>query len=337
MSTPAQKMGLIVGVTRLKREGDFSNVWILEDDDGSRCPFFKTESGDDNNRVFGLSEMSIIQEVPAAPVPVFIPAGSIMPVAPALTLEKPHTALQALAIKTFETMYEHAQAYRDGRDSDLVGDYGICDNISRFADKAGANYDKMAEVKENLIRLTPSYSGNYTYPVKGVNGQDAGRAFSDSSNKWQGDYGLNRLTQLGELVEMLKGDKWSDDLVKRQTPAKRNGLKVGDVVRYTYPGRYSDSLWVFRNDDGSTSPSFHKLADKDDYNDLDLSYIVKLDKATVKERSVSEFLAEIEAQVKAKADIEKQIAELQKQLQATQSDIAILDYGLADQHKVKRI
>lgn len=247
-----------------------------------------------------------------------------------------YTELQKLAIATFQTMYDHAVMYRNGDSNRLNSSYGICDNIDRFADMVGASCSKMVEVKENLIRTTPIYSGDYTYPVPCPDGGSASNAFSNVSNKWNGAYGLNRLTQLGQLVDIIKSDKWSDDLVNRQTPAKRNGLVVGDVVRYT---RSSEpSFWVFRRDDESASPSFHKLTDKDDYTDIDLNHVVKVDKDEIcKPRPVSEFLSELQAQADKKADIERQIAELQKALQGVKGDIAMLDYGLADQHKVKRI
>jgi hypothetical protein len=264
------------------------------------------------------------------------------PVAPALTLEKAplpvapvYTELQQKAINTFQAMYDDAVAYREGRDTRLNGDYGICDNIDRYASRANSYESQMSEVKENLIRQTAMYSGNYTYPVPCPEGGDASTAFSRNSNKWRGTYGLNRLVQLEQLIELIK-TKWDDSMVNRKTPAFRNGLKVGDVVRYTR--RDEPSFWVFRRDDESMSPSFHKLTDKDDYTDIDLNYIVKVDKDEIcKPRAVSEFLSELEAQAKKRADIERQIAELQKALKNVQTDIAMLDYGLADQHKVKRI
>lgn len=268
-----------------------------------------------------------------------------VPVAPALTMQEAlaaplpvapvYTELQQKAINTFQSMYDDAVAYREGRGTSLNGDYGICDNIDRYASRAGSYESQMSEVKENLIRQTAMYSGNYTYPVPCPEGGDAGNAFSRNSNKWRGAYGLNRLVQLEQLIELIK-TKWDDSMVNRKTPAFRNGLKVGDVVRYTR--RDTPSFWVFRRDDESMSPSFHKLTDKDDYTDIDLNYIVKVDKDEIsKPRPVSEFLSELEAQAKKKADIERQIAELQKALTGVQTDIAMLDYGLADQHKVKRI
>lgn len=331
-TTPAQAKGIIVNVTRLKltgNDGDYSNyesrqnkVWILADDDGSSCPYFDAVDGSESTFCAYVRDFSVIQEVP---LPVV--AG---------TIQSGPTDLQQKAINTFQGMYDAAVKYREGLDSRLHGEYGICDNIERFADLAGANAYQMAEVKENLIRTTAIYSGNYTYPVPCPNGGEASNAFSNNSNKWRGAYGLNRLTQLGQLVDIIKSDKWNDDLIKRLTPAVRNGLKVGDVVRYTR--RDTSSLWVFRRDDESMSPSFHKLSDKDDYTDLDLNYIVKVDRETVfKVRPVAEFLSAIAEQVDKKADIERQIAELQAQLAGVQTEIAMLDFGLADQHKVKRI
>ncbi|UAV90024.1 hypothetical protein REC_175 [Pseudomonas phage REC] len=344
MSTPAQQAGFIVNVTRLKisnkEHAQYGNglVYLLREDDETSLPFFRSECGKVSNDCFFIGDMSIIQDVPApAPLPA--------PVAPALTLEKAplpvppapvvYTALQQKAINTFQAMYDAAVAHREGRDSRLNGDYGICDNIDRFASAAGSSETPMSEVKENLIRQTAMYSGNYTYPVPCPDGGDASTAFSRHSNKWRGAYGLNRLVQLEQLIELIK-TKWDDSLVNRKTPAFRNGLQVGDVVRYTR--RDTPSFWVFRRDDESMSPSFHKLTDKDDYTDIDLNYIVKVDKDEIcKPRAVSEFLSELEAQAVKKADIERQIANLQKQLTNVQTDIAMLDYGLADQHKVKRI
>lgn len=359
MTTPAQAKGFVVNVTRLKlvgTDGDYSQesykgVWVMSTDDGSSCPYFTDEQG--RTLCACVRDMEVREQAPA-PVPQLtcigpvlpVPAATVSfdcdaPVAPALTLEKTplpvpvYTELQQKAINTFQAMYDDAVAYRDGRDTRLNGDYGICDNIDRYASRAGSYESQMSEVKENLIRQTAMYSGNYTYPVPCPEGGDASTAFSRNSNKWRGAYGTNRLVQLEQLIELIK-TKWDDSMVNRKTPAFRNGLVVGDVVRYTR--RDTPSFWVFRRDDESMSPSFHKLTDKDDYTDIDLNYIVKVDKDEIcKPRAVSEFLSELEAQAKKKADIERQIAELQKALTGVQTDIAMLDYGLADQHKVKRI
>lgn len=267
-----------------------------------------------------------LYEVP----PVEVPPSSFTP------LTDTYTKLQQHAINTFQGMYDAAVAHREGRDSRLNGEYGICDNIDRFADIAGVRGHLMSEVKENLIRLTAIYSGSYNYPVPCPDGGDASNAFTRYANKWRDAYGFNRLTQLGQMIELIKSDKWTDDMVNRQTPATRNGLKVGDVVKYTRST--PATFWVFRYDDESSSPSFHKLTEPAYCADLDLNYIVKVDKDTVfKQRSVSEFLAVIKEQQDKKVSIEAQLADLQKQLSTLETDIAMLDFGLAEQHKVKRI
>lgn len=397
MISPAQAKGFVENVTRLKLSGEghgncVDKVWILHDDDGSTCPFFKSECGEYENVCFVVAEMSIIEttatkftvgqelevveggwglhpelvgkhvtvmsvsergvdhdyytvkfangETRSAAEPSF--KGLNIESVPALQLPPPqisdkidgvYTASQTLAINTFQAMYNAAVAHRNGEPSDLNTDHGICDNIPHFAESGGADRREMAEVKENLIRTTPSFSGEYTYPVKGVNGYSPSSSFDIYSDKWAGEYGLNRLNQLGEMITLIKSDKWDDIFTVRQTPAIRNGLRVGDVVTYTTEGK----LWVFRDDDGSTNPSFHRIDNPDAYNYLNLSDVVKVDKDQLKERTVSEFITVIAEKIEEKALIEKMIEELQKQLTGINGDVSILDHSLATQHKVKRI
>jgi hypothetical protein len=382
--TPAQKAGFIVNVTRLKLSGgsDYypeekqAMVWLLSLDDGSGCPYFKSECGIESRYCAYVTDFTIIEDAPTV-IGRFTPKGnnphnspfdvvscepnSVNPMgsykgfkvsgeeyhvysdywnwepvteatAEAGPLESGYTKLQTFAINTFQAMYDDAVLHREGKAHRLCGDYGICDNIPRFAEFAGADTGKMIEVKENLIRQTASYSGDYNYPVKPVNDESASNSFSRHGNKWKGEYGLNRLTQLGELIEMLK-THWDDSLVVRQTPATRNGLEVGSLVRYTG----DNSFWVFRRDDESMSPSFHRLGDCNDYTDLRLEYIKKVDASQIEERSVSEFLEVLTVKIEEQTSIEKQIAELKAKLVSVQSDVSLLDYSLAKQHKVKRI
>lgn len=247
----------------------------------------------------------------------------------------PYTELQKIAINVFQAMYDAATAYRNGQPSTLNADYGICDNIDRFARAHGSSESPMSEVKENLIRQTEIYSGNYTYPVPCPDGGDASNAFSRHCNKWDGPYGLNRLIQLGQLIALIKSDKWDDSMVRRKTPAFRNGLTVGDMVVSTR--RAEPTYWIFRRDDESMSPSFHKIGDPDDYTDIDLNYIRKVDQAQLEERTVAQFLEELKVKQEEQDAINKQIAELQAALTENKSAIALLDFGLAQQHKVKRI
>ncbi len=325
--TPAQQMGITVG-TLVRLTVNRGGRWAigttarLFSDDESTCPLFEHTATLDT-RFLNLDEVEVVPEVPA-----------VTPLAPPV----PHgyTALQNMAVNTFQMMYDAAVAYRNGDSTRLNHQYGICDNIERFANAVSANVRQMSEVKENLIRTTASYSGDYSYPVKGVEGLNPSDAFCRYSDKWGGEYGANRLQQLGEVIELIKTN-WSDDLVNRLTPAKRNGLQVGDMVRYTGSGRHNSSIWVLRYDDQSSSPSFHRLGEPDNYNDLDLSHVVKVDSSLTGEHTVGEFLSTIAEKVEAKSALEKQIEDLQKQLASLTGDIALLDAGLAQQHKVKRI
>jgi len=346
MTTPAQQRGIIENVTKLKLksspdseygQSDLDRVWLLTDDDGSNFPFFSPTNGLDRDRVFCLANMHPIVESGQQPKPV-VPPVPPMPVS-FTAPPSPYTDLQQVAINTFQAMYDAAAAYRRGEPSpnatSLNPEYGICDNIDRFARANGSTETPMSEVKENFIRQTEVYSGNYTYPVPCPEGGDASGAFSRNSNKWNGPYGLNRLVQLGQLIALIKSDKWDDSMVKRKTPAFRNGLTVGDIVVYTR--RTEHTYWVFRLDDESMSPSFHKIGNPDDYTDLDLNYIRKVDKADIRKRTVSEFLAELTVKQEEQEAINKQIAELTSKLTANAAAIALLDFGLADQHKVKRL
>lgn len=254
------------------------------------------------------------------------------------TQKSVYTTLQKNAVDVFTMMHTEAVKHRAGERSRLNASYGICDNIERFVDSVtGASNRQMTEVKENLIRQTAIYSGSYTYPVPCPDGAEANRAFDRNSDKWVGAYGLNRLTQLEQMIELIK-TKWDDSLVNRLTPAVRNGLAVGDVVVFTREGsRNHGSLFVLRYDDESTSPSFHKIGEPTDYEDIDLSYIRKIDNALIVSQSVSEFLAQLEQKAAEEASLKAQIAELQSKLKNVTVEMAVLDYGLATQHKVKRI
>lgn len=265
-------------------------------------------------------------------------AGQVDPTSPQAVpvVPSPYTPLQQQAINTFQSMYDDAVRYRNDGTTRLNADYGICDNIERYAERAGARAGHMAEIKENLIRATAIYSGDYTYPVPCPEGGSASNAFCRGGNKWKGAYGLNRLTQLGQLIELIKSDRWSDDLIKRMSPAQRNNLQVGDLVRYTR--RDEPSFWVFRRDDDSMSPSFYRLGNVDDYADLDLNHVVKVDREEMfKERPVSEFLSVIAEKSSQAEELKAQMEQLKKQLKAVNDEIAILDFGLGEQHKVKRI
>lgn len=415
MTTPAKHAGIFEGV-RLKHTDTGSHyadyVWLISDDDGSNCPWFRSECGKYNKACHYVSDFEIIKEVDAggptvigrfepsedndnpafnvvslipirdsftgeaggyqglkengdayhvisrwwdwvpsdtptplrallAPVPVgeiritcTAPAIDNQHVPPFMVSPMPvYTMLQEKALNTFQSMYDAAELHRAGRISRITGLYGICDNIGRFADANDAPEHEMSMVKENLIRQTLSYSGDYHYPVQGAGGQTAREAFDRNSDKWVGAYGLNRLNQLGEMIELIKSSAWSDDLVHRQSPARRNGIKVGDVVHYTG----DDCLWVFRYDDESNSPSFHRMGQPDNYCDLPIDSVKKASAESVGEKSVADFLKALDEKTAKVAEIEKAIQELTKQMGVVKADISMLDYALAEQHKVKRL
>lgn len=346
MTTPAQQAGFVLNVTRLQltgNDGDYNandqeKFFVMSHDDGSNCPYFTREETGTKLCAY-VRDMSIVQQPAVLPPPVPVDMSFLddfvgVPAAPS-----PYTDSQQTAINVFQAMYDAAVAYRNGATDGLAvklnPDYGICDNIDRFANANGSHETPMSEVKENLIRQTEIYSGNYTYPVPCPDGGDASNAFSRHGNKWNGPYGLNRLLQLGQLIELIKSGKWDDSMVRRKTPAFRNGLTVGDMVMYTR--RTDVTYWILRHDDESTSPSFHRVGDPTDYSNLDLSYIRKVDNSVKEERSVSQFLEELKAKQEEQDNIARQIAELQAALTENKSAIALLDFGLAEQHKVKRI
>lgn len=327
-----ERIGQVLVIKGFTLRGSEPTIYHVVDNSGSTVSLSAWESSFKASvapmpTVPPASDLSFLDDFDGDPVPVLPKA------------QATYTELQKVAINTFQAMYEAAAAYRRGEPSpngcSLNGDYGICDNIDRFARASGSSESPMSEVKENFIRQTEIYSGNYTYPVPCPDGGDASSAFSRHSNKWNGPYGLNRLIQLGQLIELIKSDKWDDSMVRRKTPAFRNGLTVGDIVVYTR--RTEHTYWVLRHDDESMSPSFHKIGDKDDYTDLDLNYIKKVNKADTGEKTVSEFLEELKVKQEEQKEIEKQMAALQALLAANKSAIALLDFGLADQHKVKRL
>lgn len=329
-----ERIGQVMTVVDFTLRGSEPTTYKVADERGERAGGDIWEASFELAPPLVPSLAHLIQTLPVVP-PAPVPLSLEKPPLAATANIPVYTDLQQKAINTFQTMYDEAVKLRNGERSRLNGDYGICDNIDRFARECGTSESPMSEVKENLIRVTAIYSGNYTYPVPCPDGGDASNAFSRHSKKWDGPYGANRLEQLKQLIELIKTNWTDDSMTRRKTPAFRNGLSVGDLVMYTR--RDVPSFWIFRRDDESMSPSFHKLNDENEYTDIDLNYIRKVDSATLKERTVSEFLEELKTKAEEKADIARQIAELQAKLTQNQTDIAMLDFALAQQHKVKRI
>lgn len=370
MTTLAKAKGIELGqVVRLIK--DYGVSWKAGDlikmtiDDGTNEPRFE-HCTHGRGRYIGLQHIEVI-----APAPVAVPAAP--PVARGfhfdvqnslidslLAMSSParminiegqnaqttkenamYTTLQKQALDCFTTMHTRAVASRNGEsmsDSLFYTGYGICDNIGRCKPQ-GADVDTLSTIKDNLIRRTPSYSGNYHYPVSCPNSPNdidaADSAWGNHNNKWQGAYGANRLKQLEELIELVK-TVWDDSLGKDQTPAFRVGLIEGvSIVQWR---REPDQMYRFVCDDRSSDPYFERL-DGGDRRSIDLRYITILPMPSVENdsRSVAEFLEAIKAEQDQAKAITAQIEALKKALSQTSTQIAMLDYGLRTVHKVQRL
>lgn len=338
--SPSQKMGLIVGVTKVRLTGiDTSHragkVYVLKEDDNSDSPFFREVGNKHSLECFSLHQLEILPEVETAPsIARLVPE-------PLVTFSYPVSgSSSAQALSCFNTMLTRAQLVAAGSEPDgelfCTAD-GICDNISRCKTN-DADSEQLLLIKENLIRRVPSYSGNYHYPVscpENPNNVDAaGYAWSKHSNKWTGAYGANRIKQLEELIHIIEHE-WKEEYAKDMTPSQRVGLIEGvSVIK-----RNSDEkLYRFVRDDRSSDPYFESLADGSQVP-IDLRHITILSMEPLEgdTRSVADFLAAIEAEQKAKADMERQIAELEQAVAKLASTIVMLDYGLRVNHRVQRL
>lgn len=370
-NTPAKDKGIVVGqVVRLTK--DYATSWKAGDlvrmtiDDNTNEPRFE-HCVHGRGRYIGLQHIEVI-----APAPVAVPPAppvasgfrfdvgdsllqsllSMSSPARMITIEgqeaqtteenaMQYTTLQKQALDCFVTMYNRAEQVRNGdsiSDSLFYVGYGICDNIGRTK-PTGASTDTLSTVKDNLIRRTPSYSGNYHYPVSCPDNPGdidaADSAWGNHNNKWTGAYGANRLKQLAELIELVK-TVWDDKLGQDQTPAARVGLIEGvSIVQWR---RDLEHMYRFVADDRSSDPYFERL-DGGDRRSIDLRYITILPMPSVENdsRSVAEFLEAIKAEQDQAKAITAQIEALKKALSDTSTAIAMLDYGLRTVHKVQRL
>lgn len=342
MTTPAQKANIKVGTQVVLNTDDFNkipgfsrgDILIMKYDDETTWPLFQNAS---RTEELWIPLKSIKKIVPEAPEAASI--ASLMPESLA-TLSVPMSDIQRQALSCFNTMLRRAQLVAAGSEAGdelFYTGYGICDNISRCKPN-DADTEQLSMIKDNLIRRVPSYSGNYHYPVscpenpKDVDAAD--NAWSNHRNKWTGAYGANRITQLEELIYIIQNE-WKEEYAKEMTPSQRVGLIEGvSVVKRTS----NDSLYRFVRDDRSSDPYFESLADGQQVSiDLRRITILPMEPVEGDTRSVAEFLAAIEAEQKAKADMERQIEELQGALSKIGSTIAMLDYGLRVNHRVQRL
>lgn len=328
MSTPAKQRGIIENVTQLKIDayGARDLIWMLVEDDNSNNPFFSTVDGSRRRECWTLSDCIIIAEQ-FTPAPVLQPPPAPIE-APVPQIPTVTTVWQQRAIECFSNMHAAAVSYRATKDpGNLRPAAGICDNIERFT----SNDDEMVYVKDNLIRTLPSYSGAWHYPVKHTaSHESAERAWDYTENKWLGDYGANRLEQLGELVEAIK-TRWDDNLIIRQSPAYQRGIKVGDIVWH----RERNELITFETDDFSADPYFTRpdgvrFSTHLDNIECDITKVLTGDPIEV-------LIARAKAHILKRKEIAAQIAVLEKQAAAEREAINLIDIELAHTFGVKRI
>lgn len=339
--SPAKRCGVVVGVD-LKMTGDKSIgvlgfthsyykdlVWQMNSDDGSESPYFTSTCGKCKNVCLYVQD--------------FTPVNTLNESATEqATADDGYTINQRHAVKTFTTMLERAKLYREnGSREGFDPDSGICDNIGDCR-PSGAGYDEMYRVKDNIIRVVPSYSGNYHYPVKSPTpraGRDiadeAENAWDNSSNKWAGEYGAMRVNQLEELIDHVK-TKWNENLVTVLTPAQQRGI----IIHETVCQRISNgSLWVMQRDDDSSSPYFIPFGNTgtDGRTDLRLKDLRVLTNIDGTKRTVRGFVNNAKRINARRERLELQISKMQAQLDEMKGELAMNDYQLAQQHGVKRI
>lgn len=332
--SPAKRRGVVVGVD-LKMTGDkslgvlgssyshYKNlVWKMNRDDGSESPYFNSVCGEHKEVCLYVQD--------------FTPVTSLNEAATEqVTGDDGYTMNQRHAVKTFTTMLERAKLYRENGTTDGFEPHsGICDNISDCR-PSGAGYDEMYRVKDNIIRVVPSYSGNYHYPVKHPHGGDPESAWDDSSNKWGGDYGAQRIIQLEELIEHIK-TKWNENLVTNMTPAMQRGIVLMETVcQHVTNG----TLWVMQHDDDSSSPYFIPLGNtgREGRTGIRLKDLKILSVSDSKKRSVRSFVNQVKRIEEKRERMEKQIAKLTTDMESLRGELALNDYNLSQQHGVKRI
>lgn len=335
--TPAKRRGIVENV-ELKMTGNRSidvlgtgyknmkdMVWVMVRDDGTISPQFKSVCGTYSHSLYAED---------------FTPVSDLS----SLTTEKSdgYTLNQRHAVKTFTTMLERAKLYRENGCTDgFEPDSGICDNISDCRPDR-ADYDNMVRVKDNVIRVVPSYSGNYHYPVKHPmprpdrdEVKEAEHAWDSNSNKWSGEYGAMRIIQLEELINHIK-TKWDEKLVERLTPAQQRGIIIHETVcQHIKTG----NLWVMQRDDDSSAPYFIPFGNTgtDGRTDIRLSDLRILTDGMDKKRSVRAFIKNAN-RIKSRTErLETQMAMMKSQLDKLKGELALNDFQLRQQHGVKRI
>lgn len=338
-TSPAKRHGIVENV-ELKMTGNRSIgvigdeglrdvLWLLVRDDCGESPYFKSVCGKYDKRALYASDLTPVADLNATK-------------AEDSTADDGYTVNQRHAVKTFTTMLERAKLYRENGSRDgFDPESGICDNIGDCR-PSGAGHDEMDKVKDNIIRVVPSYSGNYHYTVKHPNpraGRDeadeAESAWDNNSNKWSGAYGAQRVIQLEELIDHVK-TKWNENLVSVLTPAQQRGIIIHETVCQLIS---NGSLWVMQRDDDSSRPYFIPFGNTgtDGRTDLHLKDLRVLTSIDGKKRTVRAFVNNAKRINTRRERLELQISKMQAQLDEMKGELAMNDYQLAQQHNVKRI
>lgn len=204
-------------------------------------------------------------------------------------------------------------------------DYGICGNI----DEMCSRQSMVATVKDNLICQTPSFSGNFSYPVPGVHGEGPEEAWDRNSDKWAGEYGANRLKQLQELIALVE-TQWDDKYTRRMSPAQRNGFEVGQKFVEISTG----DIWIFTMDDDSANPQFTRERD----GEKDWRHLHKMQRVTeVAKRSVKAYIKEAERILAKQAKLKAKAEALAQELRGLDAKLAAVDAALSLHHRVRRV
>lgn len=304
---------------------------------------------------------------PAAPVTLVELAPPLpAPVPVAIDPEVGMGHKQLVAFRTFSELHKRAMIYRTGdvRQEDDVfdKDYGICDNIANSVPprdelpnegmSRSAYREMVSRIKDNIICQTPSFSGSYSYPVPHpdylehddttVRRRKAESAWDNCSDRWTGEYGLARLNQLKEMIDIIQ-NKWNDNYAGYMTPAMRHGIDKNSIVMIDD----QEGLWKLHRDDESSDPYFQPIESKDGdgVKHFSLSYVKKIDtNGHYDKLSVPEFLERHDALLAEQAEAEKEVSRIKMLLSQAQanvnkakSNIAVNDYFMGVQHKVRRM
>lgn len=256
---------------------------------------------------------------------------------------------QQIAIETFSNMLERANKFRNDEtlDRELFNSHhGICYHVSlcvpnehRYNETVK---DLMTMVKDNTIRATPSYSGNYDYPVRAGKPsvkpedaqEDAENEFDRSNCMWSGVYGANRVKQVEEILYIIK-NKWSDKFLERMTPCSCLGIiKHETLLKHKETGK----VYVLDFDDDTSSPYFKEHGTPLNQNGnecIDLNDLIIIS-VNIAKKTVRGYVQAMNRNDQQTAKVKAQIEKLQEKMLKLNAEMTSLSSGLLLNHGVKR-